>query len=120
MKDTAKSGDVLYFKRGKRQPLPNGPQIEFNGHACGIFLCEIPPFRRPPILLDFLRILGTVGYIRFEDLKEFYGEEFLQELSKKFVEKYYPKIPGAVSVEESPKSEPTQVVAKEDTPFEAN
>jgi len=83
------NGDVIYFKKAKEHPTRKSIELEFKGHAFGILLGHVPPFAQEPPKDHVVRLLGSIGYLSFDDVGEFLGNEVGADVVKKFEEKYY-------------------------------
>lgn len=95
-----KNGQIVYFKRAKRTTARREPEIEFKGQGFGVFLGHVPPFAQEPQKTDLLRMMGTIGFMSFDDIGEFFGPLIGVEAVKKFENKYYS--PVVVPEEEQP------------------
>ncbi len=85
-------GDIAFFKRAKKTSHRKSPEIMFKGHAFGIILGIVPPFQKDPVESDLMRMIGTVGFLSFDDVAEFLGDVAGAECVKKFEDKYYGKV----------------------------
>lgn len=85
-----KNGDFVFFKKARRSSNPRQPEGAFKGHGFGILLGHVPPFAPDPPGEHLLRLMGSVGFLSFDDVGEFFGREMGVECVKKFEEKYYP------------------------------
>lgn len=101
-----KPGDIVFFKRGKKNSQRKTPEVQFNGHAFGIMLGHVPPFQKDPPQAHVLRLMATVGFISFDDVGIFLGPEALVDCVKKFELKYYgqqiPVQPNTENLEKLP------------------
>lgn len=86
-----KNGDVVFFKKAKDSANRKAPEIMFKGHAFGVLLGHVPPFAKNPPASYVIAQLGSIGYISFDDIGEFLGEDVVKQLALKFEEKYTPK-----------------------------
>ncbi len=84
-----KRGDLVYFKKAKISPHSkvNGNEYVFTGHGFGVLMGEVP-LGRMIRQEDVLALMGTVGYVRFDDVIEFLGAEIADTLITKFKAKY--------------------------------
>lgn len=87
-----KNGDVVFFQSAKTEPTRKAANISFKGHAFGILLGHVPPFAKAPPAEHMLRLMGTIGFISFDDVGEFFGNEIGADAVKKFEDKYYGKV----------------------------
>ncbi len=86
-----KKGDVAYFKVASRSAKKHSPAWKFNGHGFGILLGHVPHFA-PDITPGFLmQSMGSIGFVSFDDIGEFFGTEVGADCVKKFEEKYWVK-----------------------------
>lgn len=100
-----KNGDVVFFKRAKPQSRGKAQEVHFKGHAFGVLLGHVPPFQKDPPPEHLLRLMGTIGFLSFDDVGEFFGPEIGADAVKKFEDKYYGKVvedPNAPKQEELP------------------
>lgn len=86
-----KNGDVVFFQAAKTEPTRKAATISFKGHAFGVLLGHVPPFAKAPPAEHMLRLMGTVGFISFDDVGAFFGDEIGAQAVTKFEEKYYGK-----------------------------
>lgn len=85
-----KNGDCVFFKDIRTSSRSKQSQAaRFKHFGWGVLLGAIPPFGRDPNIGDVIRALGSIGYVSFDDVGEFLGDEIGAELVKKFEEKYY-------------------------------
>lgn len=89
-----KGGDIVFFRRVKREPRRNAKEIGFrDGFGFGVML-GITSSKFPMPLPEHLTILmGQAGYISFDDIYLLLGEDVAKSLIKKFEEKYYRSVP---------------------------
>jgi hypothetical protein len=86
-----KPGDTVFFKKAQTKSRKNSEGCEFKGMGFGIFLGHVPPFQKDPPIEHLMRIMGTAGFLTFDDVAEFLGNEQGSECVKKFEDKYYGK-----------------------------
>lgn len=83
-----KSGNIVYFKKAKLSPFFSTQAHDFPGFGFGLLLGTVPEnVGVPPALLVY-RLLGSIGYIKFDDLEEFLGRQVVEDVVKKFETKY--------------------------------
>lgn len=87
-----KNGDVVFFKRAKASANRKAPEAQFKGMGFGILLGHVPPFAQSPPGAYVIGQLGSIGYLSFDDVIEFLGDEAGAACVKKFEEKYIPKL----------------------------
>jgi len=88
-------GDIVFFQSAKTSSSMPG-EFRFKGHGVGVFLGYVPPGVDDPPLDHLLRIMGGAGFLSFDDVKTFLGEEALKTVLEKFTLKYLkPPILGA-------------------------
>lgn len=85
------NGDVVFFKKAKKSTSRKAPEATFKGYGFGVMLGHVPPFAAEPPPQHLLRLMGTVGFLTFDDVAEFVGDENAKECVKKFEDKYYGK-----------------------------
>lgn len=86
-------GDVVYFQVVKKSAGRKAPQFKLQGHGFGIFLGHVPPFQKDPPAHFIYSKIGAIGYISFDDVLEFLGQESLDTCMKKYEEKYAGPLP---------------------------
>lgn len=86
-----KNGDVVFFKKAKRGSGRKMPEVQFKGYGFGVMLGHVPPFAKDPPPEHLLRLMGTIGFISFDDLAEILGDEAAQKAVLAFEDKYYGK-----------------------------
>lgn len=96
-----KPGDVVFFKRAKRKSDRKEKEIAFQGHGFGVLLGYLPPFQKDPDPAMLIRLMGSIGFMSFDDVANFLGDEFGAKCVKMFEEKYY-GIPDVPPAEPSP------------------
>lgn len=115
-----KNGDVVYFKEAKEDLARKGKRVQFRGHAFGVLLGHVGPFQKAPPPEHLLRLMGQIGFISFDDIGLFLGDELAEKVVKSFEDRYYGKeaqIEAAKSLpedsdttEESTLPEPTKLL----------
>lgn len=84
-------GDLVFFKKAKRTTSLESPVVEFKGYGFGLMLGHVPAFEPEPPAAHLLRMMGTLGFISFDDLGEFLGPSISAAIIKQFEDKYYGK-----------------------------
>lgn len=100
-----KAGDVVFFKAAKRGTKRSLPEGKFKGHGFGVLLGQVPPFEKDPPADQLLRLMGSIGFVSFDDIGEFFGDEGGARCLSAFEAKYYaqPKGPSELPpVEKGP------------------
>lgn len=97
-----KNGDVVFFQAAKTEPTRKAATIAFKGHAFGVLLGHVPPFAKAPPAEHMLRLMGSIGFISFDDVGEFFGDETGALAVTKFEEKYYGKAAASPEAELQP------------------
>lgn len=87
-----KVGAVVYFKQAKPTSRPKSKVIQFQGHGIGVFLGEVPKELPDPPREYINQAMGACGYIRFDDVMAFLGQDKMLECVEKFKQKYHPKV----------------------------
>lgn len=90
-----KPGDAVFFEIAKPSSSRKAPKIKFQGHGFGILLGHVPPFQKDPPPEHLLRLMGTIGFMSFDDVANFLGDEMAAKCVKAFEDKYYGKIEPA-------------------------
>lgn len=90
MTEILKLGDVVFFKRVTKEIRnKKTPEIGFKENTgFGVMLGVIPPFTPPPTVGHLMALMGQAGYISFDDVGHFFGEENLKVCIQKFQDKY--------------------------------
>lgn len=86
------AGDVVYFKTAKKSSARKSPIGTFEGHGFGVFLGHVANFQKDPTVDLVSRIMGASGYLSFDDIIEFLGQEKSVEVIRQFEDKYYGKV----------------------------
>jgi hypothetical protein len=81
-------GDIVFSKRLKTGTHKKDAEIEFRGYAFSLLLGIVPPFAKEPPIEHIRRLLASVGFVSFDDVAGFLGEEQMFLCIKKFEEKY--------------------------------
>lgn len=84
-----KNGDCVFFKTAKVGVARTSAEAKFSGHGFGVLLGQVPPFQKPPTKVMIYQLLGAIGFLTFDDVGEFLGEEKGAEVLRKFQQKYY-------------------------------
>lgn len=87
-----KPGDLVFYKKAQKSSKKNSPGVQFGGMGFGMAMGEVPPFHKDPPKDQLVRIMGTCGFVSFDDVGEFLGDEKAAELIKKYEDKYYGKV----------------------------
>lgn len=86
-------GDVVFFKIVKKSSRHNKfKEIAFKGHGFGVLLGIVPPFAQDPPESHLMRLMGAAGYLSFDDVADFFGNEIGAQAVTKFEDKYYGKV----------------------------
>lgn len=84
-----KPGDIVFFRKAKRSSHRKSPEISFNGYGFAVMLGHVSLFQPDPPADHLLRLIGTIGFLSFDDVKNFLGDEAAASCVKKFEDKYY-------------------------------
>lgn len=84
-----RNGDCVFFKTAKKSSKRKAAEIKFKGHGFGIFLGHVPEFQKDPPAEHLFRLMGTVGFLTFDNVGEFLGPAMAEVCIKKFEEKYW-------------------------------
>lgn len=84
-----KPGDIVFFREAKRSSQ-NAIGFRFKGHGYALLLGEVPMLQADPPESHILRVIGSIGFFCFDDLKNFFDEKTQNEFLEKFKAKYYP------------------------------
>lgn len=104
-----KPGKVVYFRSAKLNTHRKTGDWAFKqGHGFGLLLGTVPLFGKEPSPVELLRLVGTIGFLSFDDVAEFVGEEQAEICVKKFEDKYYGKVVETNPVEGEAESEGTK------------
>ena len=98
-----KVGNFFFFKKARRSLEISAEDENFSGHGVGLFLGENPPgFKGGVNMKSFIQVMGSLGFISFDDITEFLGKDKTDELFKRFEGKYYPPTFLATANEKKP------------------
>lgn len=86
-------GDVVFFKEvTKTCNFKRDLKLSFKGGTgFGVMLGVVAPFGKMPTDRLLLILMGQAGYISFDDVLAFLGDELGRKCVKMFEDKYYPK-----------------------------
>lgn len=101
-----KQGDIVFFKRAKNSSAIGSPEVAFKGYGFGLMLGILPYNQKDPPLNHILPLLGGAGFVSFDDVLEFLGQEQGDLCLRKFEEKYLLKPPSPEQQQELPLDEP--------------
>lgn len=104
-------GDLVFFKRAKKELGPTGTFVEFKGHGFGVFLGHIPPDAPEPPLLFLFRKMAQIGFIKFDDVSEFLTPAQAKECVEACERKYF----GQISLAEAQAMPPAQTVVSDES-----
>jgi hypothetical protein len=82
-------GTIVYFKRFKTSTKKGSLEIEVQGHCAGVVLGHVAPFVPDIPAEHALRIMGSAGFISFDDVIKFAGPEVGAHVVKRFKEVYH-------------------------------
>jgi hypothetical protein len=97
-----KNGDVVFFKEAREGSGRKARTMKFKGHAFGVLLGHVPPFAKDPPPEHLLRLMGTIGFVSFDDVAAFLGDENAQKCVTMFEDKYYGKAAQDAAPEVAP------------------
>lgn len=87
------TGDVVFFKKCTKTLDRRAQEIGFKGGSgFAVMLGAVPAFAQMPTEAMLMMLMGRAGYIAFDDVFNFLGEDLAKECLKKFEDKYYPKL----------------------------
>jgi hypothetical protein len=86
-----KQGDAVFFKKAKNGTKRSSVEIGFKGYGFGVFLGHVPPFQKDPPVEHLFRVLGTIGFLTFDNVAEFLGDEAAAKCVRLYEDKYYGK-----------------------------
>lgn len=84
-----KMGDVIYFRSSKKEPRRNAKEVKYQGHGFGVFLGHVPQHAPSPTPDDLFRLMGSIGFLTFDDVAEFLGEEAATKCVQAYENKFY-------------------------------
>ena len=82
------NGDVFYAKTVKTGVDANAKLINLKGHAIGILLGVIPGGGTNLSVKEVSAVIGAIGLVKFDDVKEALGEEQVKAVLKHVEAKY--------------------------------
>lgn len=68
-------GDCVYFKEAQLGTRKDSQRVQFKGHGFAMMLGIIPHFGKEPAPEDLFRIMGSIGFVTFDDVAELLGAE---------------------------------------------
>lgn len=81
-------GDVIYFKKCRKKPNTQNLEIQFKGFGIAMVLGEMPPNKKGLPQEHLMPMMGQAGFISFDDIGEFLGEDVLKTVIQKFEAKH--------------------------------
>ncbi len=97
-----KPGDLAYFKKAKKSSHIKQGEVAFKGLGFGVMLGILPPFGKEPTPQMCMKLMGTIGFVSFDDIAEFLGNESGEKCVKLFEDKYYGKVIEIPAASETP------------------
>ena len=83
-----KPGGVVFFNVCKKSTRPGSEPMVINGHGFGVFLGVVLSLTEEPTNEMLDPILANLGWVSFDHVAEFLGEEQCKILLDKLAEKY--------------------------------
>jgi len=83
MEKKLKAGDIIFFKKGKFS-TKSKVEMTFPGYAFSVYIGHVPQFGKDPTQRDLAVGLGAIGYLRFDDVAEFLGDEMAAKCIEMF------------------------------------
>lgn len=112
-----RSGDIIYFKECRNGSKPKkSTGARFKGHGLGMFLGHVGPFEKEPTPEECIKLVGATGFLSFDDVAEFLGDEQAKLCVDRYEAKYYKPEDAAPQVKE-PGGRPVLVSADGKTPL---
>lgn len=99
-------GDLIFFKKAKKETHRRAAEGAFKGHGFGVMLGHVPPFGKDPEPFMCVRLMGSIGYVSFDDIGEFLGNEIGAKVLAMFEAKYY----AAEKALEAAAEEPSKLI----------
>jgi hypothetical protein len=88
-----KMGDIVFYRTVRKTLNPTQSlEIGFKGTGFGVMLGIVPQGAPEPPAIALPRLIGEIGYLRFDDVIDFFGEKVGAECVEKFKDKYYGKV----------------------------
>jgi len=100
-----KPGMIVFFKEGKVSSHPKAHKFSFKGHGIALLLGHVHNFQKDPDLNIIKILLGRLGYLSFDDVKDFLGKEKQKICVDLFEQKYTPPQPLIETPDTPPISE---------------
>lgn len=94
-------GDGLFFKEAFTSTKRNATRLQFKGHAVGIWLGVVPHFAKEPQGTDLFKMMGSIGWLTFDDVGEFLGPEAGAKVVEMFSQKYSAPTPPTLEGEKA-------------------
>ena len=86
---SAKPGDLIYVQQFKNSPKDK-MSVQFNkGRGMALLLGQHHDHVPEPTPHHLFTMIGRIGFLSFDDLKEFLGPELALQAIEKFELKYY-------------------------------
>lgn len=82
-------GNAVFFKTSQDSAGRKAVKVQYKGYGYGIFLGHVPPFQKDPPVLVLRRQMGAIGYLTFDDVADFLGDESAAKCVATFEAKYY-------------------------------
>jgi hypothetical protein len=84
-----RSADIVYFKTAKNGSHRKANGCTFKGHGFGMFLGHVPIFGKDPSPHDLLKLIGACGFLTFDDVADFLGDDLARKCVAEYEKKYY-------------------------------
>lgn len=118
-------GDLIFTQEFKKNSGRKSDRFKVKGHVFAIALGQLPPFAKDPPAEHLFRLMGTIGFLRFDEVADFLGDEMAKTCVEKFEAKYYgrpltPEEQAALDVAENiepTKPEGNKIVGLNGTPL---
>ena len=95
---TMNLGDIAFFQKCSHSAAPNAGYFNFKGAGFGIFLGALPPNVKEPKEADILALMGAIGFVSFDDVSAFVGEEMMNKVIKGIEERHRVRVEQAKEV----------------------
>jgi hypothetical protein len=92
-------GDFLYFREAQTGIRKESKRVKFAGHAFGMWVGVVPHFHKEPKDLDIFSMMGSLGWLTFDDVGEFLGPEAGNKVVEMYVKKYSAPPPPTIESE---------------------
>jgi hypothetical protein len=81
-------GDLIYLREGMLEPQAK-VKFDFAYQGVALLLGDVGPLGKEWTMNQVLKVMGSIGFCRFQDVLEFLGEKEQVIMLEKFAQKYW-------------------------------